>query len=67
MIQAEDLRFDDPVEVVGEGSFGVVLLAEYRGTRGKLFEMNVVVLGHFAQLTFVNRPPFRFQSPSNKP
>lgn len=25
--------FDDPPEVIGEGSFGVVLLAQYRGTK----------------------------------
>ena len=28
-----ELQFDDPVEVIGQGSFGVVLLAEYRGTK----------------------------------
>ena len=26
-------QFDDPVAVIGEGSFGVVLLCEYRGTK----------------------------------
>ncbi|CAB9525926.1 protein kinase TNNI3K (Partial), partial [Seminavis robusta] len=29
----EELHFDDPVEVIGQGSFGVVVLAEYRGTK----------------------------------
>ena len=29
----DELYFDDPVEVIGQGSFGVVLLAEYRGTK----------------------------------
>lgn len=32
-VNIDDLHFDDPVEVIGHGSFGVVLLAEYRGTR----------------------------------
>ena len=32
MVNAEDLHFDDPVEVIGSGSFGQVLKAEYRGT-----------------------------------
>jgi hypothetical protein len=27
------LQFDDPVEVIGQGSFGVVLMARYRGTK----------------------------------
>ena len=31
-IDLDELHFDDPVEVIGQGSFGVVLLAEYRGT-----------------------------------
>lgn len=29
----DELHFDDPVEVIGQGSFGVVWLAEYRGTK----------------------------------
>lgn len=29
----DELHFDDPAEVIGEGSFGIVLLAEYRGTK----------------------------------
>ena len=33
MVGVEELHFDDPVEVIGQGSFGVVLLAEYRGTK----------------------------------
>ena len=33
LINVEELHFDDPVEVIGQGSFGVVLAAEYRGTR----------------------------------
>ena len=32
-VNAEELHFDHPVEVVGQGAFGVVLLAEYRGTK----------------------------------
>ncbi|CAB9509368.1 activated protein kinase catalytic subunit alpha-1 [Seminavis robusta] len=32
-VHAEELHLDDPVEVIGQGSFGVVLLAEYRGTK----------------------------------
>lgn len=32
-ISLDELLFDDPVEVIGEGSFGVVILAEYRGTK----------------------------------
>ena len=32
-VNADELRFDDPVEVIGEGAFGVVVLAEYRGTK----------------------------------
>ena len=33
LVNVEELHFDDPVEVIGQGSFGVVLLAEYRGTK----------------------------------
>eukprot|EP00977_Amphora_coffeiformis_P009546 scaffold2204_cov166-Amphora_coffeaeformis.AAC.6 len=32
-VSIDELHFDDPIEVIGQGSFGVVLLAEYRGTR----------------------------------
>ena len=32
-VNESELRFDDPIEVIGEGAFGVVLLAEYRGTK----------------------------------
>lgn len=32
-VNVDELHFDDPVEVVGQGSFGVVVLAEYRGTK----------------------------------
>jgi multiple sugar transport system substrate-binding protein len=31
-IKKEDLKFDDPPKIVGRGRFGVVSLAEYRGT-----------------------------------
>ena len=31
-VSVDELHFNDPVEVIGQGSFGVVLLAEYRGT-----------------------------------
>ena len=33
LVNTEELHFDHPVEVVGQGAFGVVLLAEYRGTK----------------------------------
>lgn len=32
-VNAEELNFSHPVEVIGQGAFGVVLAAEYRGTR----------------------------------
>lgn len=32
-VSVDELHFDDPVEVIGQGSFGVVWLAEYRGTK----------------------------------
>mmetsp|Transcript_29050 Transcript_29050/g.57800 ORF Transcript_29050/g.57800 Transcript_29050/m.57800 type:complete len:1354 (-) Transcript_29050:61-4122(-) len=32
IISFSDLHFDDPAEVIGRGTFGSVLLAEYRGT-----------------------------------
>eukprot|EP00526_Cylindrotheca_closterium_P002165 CAMPEP_0113655642 /NCGR_PEP_ID=MMETSP0017_2-20120614/29831_1 /TAXON_ID=2856 /ORGANISM="Cylindrotheca closterium" /LENGTH=930 /DNA_ID=CAMNT_0000568935 /DNA_START=231 /DNA_END=3019 /DNA_ORIENTATION=+ /assembly_acc=CAM_ASM_000147 len=32
-VNHEELHFSHPVEVVGQGAFGVVLLAEYRGTK----------------------------------
>lgn len=32
-VDLDELQFDDPVEVIGRGSFGEVLLAEYRGTK----------------------------------
>jgi len=31
-VNISDLHFDDPAEVIGRGTFGLVLLAEYRGT-----------------------------------
>ena len=32
-VNPEELDFSHPVEVIGQGAFGVVLAAEYRGTR----------------------------------
>ena len=32
-VNVEELHFDHPVQIVGQGAFGVVLLAEYRGTK----------------------------------
>lgn len=32
-INHEELHFSHPVEIIGQGAFGVVLLAEYRGTK----------------------------------
>ncbi|CAB9505497.1 activated protein kinase catalytic subunit alpha-1 [Seminavis robusta] len=32
-VKKEELKFGDPPEIVGRGTFGVVLLAEYRGTQ----------------------------------
>ena len=32
LVNVEELHFDDPVEIIGQGAFGVVLKAEYRGT-----------------------------------
>ena len=33
IIGIDELEFDDPVEVIGQGSFGVVCLSHYRGTK----------------------------------
>lgn len=33
LVQAEELHFDEPATVLGQGTFGFVLLAEYRGTK----------------------------------
>ena len=32
-VKPEDLHFDSPPLIIGRGSFGLVLLAEYRGTK----------------------------------
>eukprot|EP00980_Cylindrotheca_fusiformis_P007440 scaffold1534_cov108-Cylindrotheca_fusiformis.AAC.1 len=32
-VNTEELNFSHPVEVIGQGGFGLVLLAEYRGTK----------------------------------
>ena len=32
-VKPDELKFDDPPEIVGRGTFGLVLLAEYRGTQ----------------------------------
>lgn len=32
-VNLDELTFDDPPEVIGQGSFGVVLLGQYRGTK----------------------------------
>merc|ERR1712232_113468 len=31
-IKVSELKFDEPPEIIGRGTFGLVLLAEYRGT-----------------------------------
>lgn len=36
LVDPEELIWDDPPEVIGRGSFGYVLLAEYRGTKVSL-------------------------------
>jgi hypothetical protein len=33
-INVDELNFDEPVQIIGQGAFGVVVLAEYRGTQG---------------------------------
>ena len=33
LVQAEELQFEEPATVLGRGTFGFVLLAEYRGTK----------------------------------
>ena len=33
MVKPSEVHFDDPVRVIGRGTFGYVLLAEYRGTQ----------------------------------
>eukprot|EP00980_Cylindrotheca_fusiformis_P022517 scaffold9394_cov67-Cylindrotheca_fusiformis.AAC.2 len=32
-VSPEELNFSHPVEIIGQGAFGVVLAAEYRGTK----------------------------------
>lgn len=32
-VNPDELKFGDPAEIIGEGAFGVVILAEYRGTK----------------------------------
>ncbi|KAL7570913.1 hypothetical protein ACA910_002546 [Epithemia clementina (nom. ined.)] len=32
-VQASEIQFSDPPKIIGSGSFGLVLLAEYRGTQ----------------------------------
>lgn len=32
-VSAEELHFNEPLEIIGSGSFGEVILAEYRGTK----------------------------------
>eukprot|EP00980_Cylindrotheca_fusiformis_P020566 scaffold7641_cov115-Cylindrotheca_fusiformis.AAC.12 len=32
-VNTEELHFSHPVEIIGQGAFGVVLMAEYRGTK----------------------------------
>lgn len=46
-IKAEDLVFDDPAHVLGAGSFGVVLKAQYKGIEGTPLQ---VVLGCMLRL-----------------
>lgn len=33
VIAIDELQFNQPIEVVGQGAFGVVVLAQYRGTK----------------------------------
>ena len=33
LVQENELEFEDPAKVLGRGTFGFVLLAEYRGTK----------------------------------
>ena len=32
-IEKEDIKFDEPAQIIGRGTFGLVLLGEYRGTQ----------------------------------
>lgn len=43
-IDSDELTFDDPPHVLGAGSFGVVLRANYKGVEGVLFSMSCVRL-----------------------
>lgn len=36
LVQVDDLHFEEPANVLGRGTFGFVLLAEYRGTKVSL-------------------------------
>jgi hypothetical protein len=36
LVSVDELQFNQPIEVVGHGAFGVVVLAFYRGTKGTL-------------------------------
>jgi serine/threonine protein kinase len=33
LVKKEELKFDDPPQILGRGTFGLVLLGEYRGTQ----------------------------------
>lgn len=33
LVNAEELHFNEPLDIIGQGSFGQVVLAEYRGTK----------------------------------
>jgi len=37
VVRPEELKFTDPAVVIGRGTFGLVLLAEYRGTVSSSF------------------------------
>jgi hypothetical protein len=45
-VQPDELKFEEPSKIVGRGTFGYVLLAEYRGT--KVRQANRLLFHFFA-------------------
>lgn len=65
-VHLDELLFDDPVEVIGQGSFGVVLLAEYRGTKVRLLLVSTLYCIAKGELTLVLAILSNTRWPSNK-
>lgn len=49
IVKPEELKFDEPAKAIGRGTFGLVLLAEYRGTQVSILSYIFFMFLHCTQ------------------